>query len=137
MDYEIELLIKHKDKRGYLVEFLKNSELNGLNKNFGQIYFVTFSNKGVIRGNHYHENLEESFGVIQGSLEVIIEDVVTKERKSFTLHSSTTEFVRLTIGKGMAHAFKSLTDSAILLDYVNKQYDPGCTDRNPYILMQP
>ena len=136
MDYEIELLIKHKDKRGYLVEFLKNSELNGLNKNFGQTYFVTFNKKGVIRGNHYHKKTEEWFGVAFGSLLVVLEDIKTRERKSFILHYSHNEFVRLRIGKGIAHAFKSLSKSAILLDYANKQYNPVHTDRYKYALIE-
>lgn len=136
MNFEILRLTKHNDYRGDLVEFLKKDELNGANKNFGQIYFVTFSNKDVIRGNHYHKETEEWFGVIFGSVFVVLEDVKTKERKSFTLHYSESEFVRLRIGKGIAHAFKSLSDSAILLDYSNKEYDPNCTDRYHYSLIE-
>lgn len=136
MNFEILHLTKHADQRGYLVEFLKKKELNDINKGFGQIYFVTFNKKDIIRGNHYHTETEEWFGVVFGSVLVILEDVETKERKSFTLHYSENEFVRLRIGKGIAHAFKSLSDSAILLDYANKEYDPNYTDRHPYILMK-
>jgi dTDP-4-dehydrorhamnose 3,5-epimerase len=136
MNFEILHLTKHDDERGYLVEFLKKNELEKRNKAFGQIYFVTFNKKNTIRGNHYHKKTEEWFGVIFGSVLVILEDVNTKERKTFTLHYSENEFVRLKIGTGIAHAFKALTKSAILLDYSNKQYDPGCTDRHKYMLIE-
>lgn len=136
MNFEILHLTKHDDQRGYLVEFLKRDELSGANKNFGQIYFVTFSGKNIIRGNHYHAQTEEWFGVVFGSVLVVLEDINTKERKTFTLRYSETEFVRLRIGKGIAHAFKSLTDTAILLDYANKQYDSNYTDRHKYMLIE-
>jgi dTDP-4-dehydrorhamnose 3,5-epimerase-like enzyme len=135
MDFEIAYLIKHNDHRGYLVEFLKGDELNDVNKTFGQIYYVTFNNENVVRGNHYHKQTEEWFGVIFGSLLVVLEDVNTQERKTFELHSSENEFVRLRIGKGIAHAFKCLSKSAILLDYANRQYDPTNSDRFHYTLL--
>ncbi len=135
MNFKIQHLPKYNDYRGYLVEFLKESELDGQNKNFGQIYFVTFTDKDIVRGNHYHKETEEWFGVVFGSLLVTLEDIHTKERKTFTLHYSESEFVRLWIGKEIAHAFKSLTKPAILLDYANIPYHPDHTDRNYYHLM--
>ena len=135
MDYDISYLTKHNDKRGYLVEFLKSGELLGDNRKFGQIYYVTFSEKDVVRGNHYHKLTEEWFGVIFGSLQVVLEDVNTKERQTFELHSHESEFIRLRIGKEIAHAFKCLSGAAILVDYANRQYDPASTDRFPYTLM--
>ena len=136
MDFNISTLTKHTDQRGYLVEFLKNDELQGSNKNFGQIYYVTFNKDNIVRGNHYHTKTEEWFGVVHGSLLVVLEDVKTKERKSFELHSSKDEFIRLSIGKEIAHAFKCLSESAILLDYANKEYEPEYTDRHTYMLIE-
>ena len=135
MNFEILHLAKYDDYRGFLVEFLKSSELKGENKNFGQIYFVTFADKNIVRGNHYHYTTEEWFGVVFGSLLVTLEDIHTKERESFSLHYSESKFVRLKIGKEIAHAFKSLTKPAILLDYANIEYDPDYTDRHHYHLM--
>jgi UDP-2-acetamido-2,6-beta-L-arabino-hexul-4-ose reductase len=136
MDFEITHVIKHADERGYLVEFLKESELSEANKKFGQIYFVTFSKDGVVRGNHYHNQTEECFGVVFGSVYVVLEDIKAKERKEFTLHYSENEFIRLKIGKGIAHAFKSIAGPAILLDYANRPYDPKYTDRHAYKLIE-
>lgn len=136
MDFEVSTLLKHNDHRGYLVEFLKAADLQDHNKQFGQIYYVTFNQKDIIRGNHYHKLTEEWFGVLFGSLQVVLQDVNTNERKIFELHSSEDEFIRLRIGKEIAHAFKCLGESAILLDYANKEYDYGDTDRFPYILLE-
>lgn len=135
MDFQVSYLLKHNDHRGYLVEFLKHAELKDQNKRFGQIYYVTFNDENLVRGNHYHKHTEEWFGVIFGSLQVVLEDVNTKEKKVFELHASENEFVRLRIGKEIAHAFKCLSSTAILLDYANRQYDPDNNDRLPYELL--
>jgi dTDP-4-dehydrorhamnose 3,5-epimerase-like enzyme len=137
MDYKIDQCIKYTDVRGYLVEFLKNSELNSSVKTFGQIYFVTFEKPNQVRGNHFHTRLSEWFGVAQGTLQVILEDVKTKERKEFTLSSDDKTFTRLTIGPYIAHAFRNITPTAVLLDYSSHQYDPKNNDRNPYLLISP
>lgn len=137
MDYKISQCVKHTDGRGYLVEFLKNSELEELQKAFGQIYFVTFETPNQVRGNHYHTKISEWFGVAHGTLQVILEDVRTKERVEFILSSNDKTFTRLNIGPYIAHVFRNLTPTAVLLDYGSRQYDPQDTDRNPYQLLPP
>jgi dTDP-4-dehydrorhamnose 3,5-epimerase len=135
MDYKITFCDKHSDPRGYLVEFLKQDELAEDQNKFGQIYFVTFEKPNTIRGNHYHHKTYEWFGVAAGVLEVILEDVNTKERLTFKLDSSDKKFVRLHIGLNVAHAFKNISDTAVIIDYSNKTYDPQNTDRHFYELM--
>ncbi|MBA4320893.1 MAG: hypothetical protein C0412_21085 [Flavobacterium sp.] len=136
MDYKIIFCEKHTDERGYLVEFLKELELIDEHKKFGQIYFVTFEKPNVVRGNHYHKHTYEWFGVASGKLQVILEDVNTKERLTLILDSEDKKFVRLYIGPYVAHVFKNLSETAVLLDYTNKAYDPEDTDRYSYILIE-
>ncbi|MBW2059019.1 MAG: WxcM-like domain-containing protein [Deltaproteobacteria bacterium] len=136
MDYSVSELVKHSDDRGYLVEFLGTDELVQENREFGQIYYVTFRNRHTIRGNHFHNKTEEWLGVLFGTVMVVLEDVETKERMVMELKSSENEFARLRIGKRIAHAFKCLSDTAILLGYANRQYDPGNTDRFLYLLLE-
>ena len=81
MNYKITQFEKINDDRGSLIVFLKESELDDAKKRFGQIYFVTFKKKGVVRGNHYHKKWHEWFGVVSGRVEVVLEDVRTKKRK--------------------------------------------------------
>ncbi|MEW6040538.1 MAG: WxcM-like domain-containing protein [Elusimicrobiota bacterium] len=135
MDYKITFCDKHSDLRGYLVEFLKQTELMEEHKQFGQIYFVTFEKPETVRGNHYHLSTYEWFGVASGILEVVLEDVNTKERLTFKLDSNDKKFVRLHIGLNVAHAFKNLSDTAVLIDYANRPYDPQNTDRHFYELI--
>lgn len=137
MDYSIKKCLKHTDSRGYLVEFLQCAELAPNIKTFGQIYFVTFEKPRQVRGNHYHTKFYEWFGVASGILEVVLEDVRTKERVEMVLDSNDKSFVRLTIGPYIAHAFRNLSPTAVLLDYCNEMYSTGSPDRNTHILIPP
>lgn len=122
MDYKIEQFNKFSDSRGDLIVFLKNGELPKDKKEFGQIYFVTFSGKDVVRGSHYHKRWTEWFGIVAGKLEVTLEDIVTKERKAFIFDSKEDKYARLAIGPNIAHSFKSLSSYAALLNYANSEW---------------
>lgn len=135
MDYKIIFCEKHLDSRGYLVEFLKNSELEKEFKKFGEIYFVTFEKSNMVRGNHYHTRFSEWFGIAYGKIEVVLEDVNTKERIALVLDANDKKFVRLYTGPYVAHAFRNLTPTAVLLNYVTEEYNKDDTDRNEYILI--
>ena len=131
MDYKLEKFDKFLDNRGDLIVFLKNRELPKDKKEFGQIYFVTFSGKGIVRGSHYHKKWTEWFGVVAGKLEVTLEDIKTKERKTFIFDSKEDKYVRLDIGPNIAHSFKSLSDYAALLNYADSEWSND--DTIPYI----
>ena len=137
MDYKIVFCEKHTDERGYLVEFLKNSELEEEFKKFGEIYFVTFDKPNVVRGNHYHTRFSEWFGIAHGRIEVVLEDVKTKERITLILDANDKKFVRLYTGPYVAHAFRNLSPTALLLNYVTEEYNKTDSDRNEYILIPP
>ncbi|MFO0945741.1 MAG: WxcM-like domain-containing protein [Planctomycetota bacterium] len=137
MDFHVTECFKHTDSRGYLVEFLRGSDMGDLGSPFGQIYFVTFERPFQVRGNHYHTRGTEWFGVAHGELEVILEDVQTKEREKFILRSDDRSFTRLTVGANVAHAFRNLSPTAVLLDYCTEEFDPRNLDRHPYLLLPP
>lgn len=124
MDFKLDKFETYDDERGRLVVFLKESELDLEMKKFGQVYFVTFEKTGIIRGNHYHKKWHEWFGVVGGKVEVILEDINTKEQKKFILDSSEDHYSRLKIGPNIAHTFKSLTDDVFLLNYANGMWHP-------------
>lgn len=127
MDYKIEHVRKIADQRGQLVVFLRNSELDRSLRTFGQIYFVTFDGRDVVRGNHYHKGWNEWFGVIHGRLQVRLRDMETGEEKAFVLDGDSDQYVRLYIGSNVAHAFKSLSASASLLNYTDLEWSPDDT----------
>lgn len=133
MNYKLKKFEKHSDARGDLVVFLKNSDINQKKKIFGQIYFITFSGQKIVRGNHYHKNWSEWFGIVSGSVEVALEDIHTKQRAKFVLDHSEHEYTRLFIGPGIAHAFISLTPYAALLNYADSEW--YADDTYPYMLL--
>lgn len=121
-DYKITHNKRFIDQRGHLIVFLKKSELKEKDQSFGQIYFVTFNKKGVIRGNHYHHYWREWFGIVTGKVEVILENVKTKKRHVFTLSSKHDKYIRLEIHPYVAHAFRNLNKTAVLLNYANGEW---------------
>lgn len=122
MDYKIEKFDKYVDKRGQLVVFLRNSNLKPTEKEFGQIYFVTFGKKGTVRGNHYHKKWHEWFGIVAGKVKIVLEDIKTKERVEIVLTAKKKEYQRVYIGPHIAHAIKSMTNYAALLNYADSEW---------------
>ena len=137
MDYEIVECSTFRDGRGVLVEFLRQDEMPTVHHGFGQIYCVTFDRPNQIRGNHYHTLGTEWFGIVEGRMEVVLEDIRTKQRDQFILESDAEKFVRLRVGPYVAHAFRNLSPRAVLVDYSNTQYDRNAPDRTTYILIEP
>ena len=133
MNYKVKTLNKYIDNRGNLVVFLRNRELCRRRKEFGQIYFITFNKKGVVRGNHFHKKWREWFGIVTGTVKVELEDVITKEHVSLELSADDYHYTRLEIGPNVAHTFKNITSSASLLNYGDKEWSPE--DRFLYILI--
>lgn len=123
MDYKLEKFEKFRDSRGDLIVFLKETQLDDAKKRFGQIYLVTFNHRGVIRGNHFHKKWHEWFGVIAGKVKVILVDVRTGEKKEMTLNADTHRYIRLETGPYIAHAFKSMTAYAALVNYADAEWD--------------
>jgi dTDP-4-dehydrorhamnose 3,5-epimerase-like enzyme len=127
MDYKIDYIERHDDVRGGLVVFLRDSDLDTKYKHFGQIYFVTFDQANVIRGNHYHKNWREWFGIVSGKLEVILKDMVTGEIVNLVIDSRSEKYARLEIGPNIAHAFRNISKNASLLNYTDTEWSPNDT----------
>ena len=136
INYKLQRSTRRRDERGFLVDFLKLEELKGKDKIFGQIYFITFEKSGVIRGNHYHTTKKEWFVVGQGKIMVVLEDIKTKERKSLILDGNDDKYVRLFVGKNVAHALVNLTEFAYVVNYCNKPYHEENPDSLYYELVK-
>lgn len=129
-------LTKHKiikNKKGKLVVFLRETDLPKSHKHFGQIYFIHFSRKGMVRGNHYHKNWHEWFGILSGRVKVILEDVRTKKRKHITLDAKHDKYTRVETSPYIAHAMQSLSSDASVLSYAHTEWDAD--DTHEYILI--
>lgn len=122
MSIKIEKFSKYVDIRGDLVVFLRNRDLASTSKAFGQIYFVTFNKKNVVRGNHYHKKWHEWFGVVTGKVEVKLINMKTKRERTVILDASDQNYIRLRIKPYVAHAIRSLTNYAALLNYADNEW---------------
>lgn len=135
MDFSIDECQNYHDKRGTLIQFISEKFLVEHNLGFGQIYLLTFDGKGVVRGNHYHGHISEVFCLVQGEIEVALEDIETKERFSRVFNSAEGPISRISIGPKIAHAIKSISGSAVLVSYASKMYDPENEDKYTYHLL--
>ncbi len=135
MNIKIDKAAKRRDGRGYLIDFLKADELNSSDKVFGQMYFVSFEKPSVVRGNHFHKTKKEWFVAAYGKLQVEFEDIATKEHKSFILDGDKDEYERVCIDSNIAHAFKNITPTAMMVNYCNKPYHDDKPDTIKYILL--
>lgn len=136
INYKLDHSTRRRDDRGFLVDFLKAEELTGKDKEFGQIYFITFERPGVIRGNHYHTTKKEWFVVGQGKILVTLEDIKTKAKESFVLDGDDDNYVRLSVGENVAHALVNLTPFAYVVNYCNRPYHNNDPDSIRYELVK-
>src|SRR4030043_1054439 len=131
---QVDYLKKITNESGFLIEFLKKNELDICSMPFGQIYVVNFNKQGVIRGNHFHLQTEEWFLIIDGVVEVRLKDIETGELRSFTIDANKEEPQRLRIKAKVAHGFRSISSTAILLAHDNKMFNNQFPDRYKYDL---
>jgi dTDP-4-dehydrorhamnose 3,5-epimerase-like enzyme len=135
MDLSIDLCPNYRDKRGNLIQFITEQFLAENNLPLGQIYLLTFDGQNIVRGNHYHLHSSEIFCLIQGEVEIALEDIETKERFSKVLSAKDDSIYRVRIGPKIAHAVKSISPTAVLVSYASRVYDPLDEDKFIYTLL--
>jgi len=81
----------------------------------------------AFRGQHYHLKKEESMYILRGSVQVLFEDIDTKERKEHTL----AEGARVIILPRLAHKFVPL-EFVQVIEFSPQPFDR--TDAYPYPL---
>ncbi|MFR9650670.1 MAG: WxcM-like domain-containing protein [Rikenellaceae bacterium] len=118
-----------KDDRGWFLKAINGNE-DYLPSHTGEIYF-TNATPGQVKGKHYHINAQEWFTLIQGSAELKLEDVETKETRSIFMTAE--KPITIYIPPYVAHAIYNHSDNDfILCAYTDVLYDP--TDTIPYTL---
>ncbi|ATH06717.1 hypothetical protein BIY24_01810 [Halobacteriovorax marinus] len=107
-------LVERADERGVLFEALKSEA-------FGQI-FISKTNPGYIRGNHYHNTKVEKFCVIEGDAEVLLRDINSNKIIKYSLSGSSPEV--LDIPPGMTHSIQNIgEDVLITMFWANEEFD--------------
>jgi dTDP-4-dehydrorhamnose 3,5-epimerase-like enzyme len=136
MNVQITELPKFEDERGFLVEFLKGTDLQSDHKAFAQIYLTTIG-PGYMRGNHYHEKFYEYFTVMHGRIQLVLEDVRTKERKELILDAADKPLRRVCFGPYTAHVLHNISDTvAVVVSYATEMYNKEDVDQIPYMVLK-
>jgi len=114
--YQLEI---HEDARGKLAEFLKQPH-------FGQI-FISRTNPGITRGNHYHHTKVEKFLVVEG-------DAVIRFRKIdgtdiIEYRVSGKDFKVVDIPPGYTHNIENVGQGELItLFWADEVFDPKDSD---------
>ena len=114
----IETLKVNTDQRGWLSVLFKDEK-------FGQVY-IFVAHPGIMRGNHYHKRKTEYFCFLQGSGELLLEDIKTKEVQVIKLSDKNLQVVK--INPNIAHKVVNTGTKELhviaLIDEVFNENDP-------------
>ena len=111
--------VRHSDERGSFIELLRS----GLS---GQFSFST-TNKGYVRGNHFHTRKIERFSVIEGKAQIELRRIDKKEKYSFILNGSKPAYIDMPIW--YTHNIKNIGNTTLITNFwINEQYDPTDPD---------
>ena len=109
------------DERGSFTELIKSNP-------FGQVS-VSRSQKGIVRGNHYHNTKNEKFCVIQGKAVIKLRNIL--DDKIITYYVSDKKIEVVDIPPGYTHSIENLTEGdgeMILLIWANEVFNPENPD---------
>jgi dTDP-4-dehydrorhamnose 3,5-epimerase-like enzyme len=135
MDINIEECAAYHDNRGDIIQFVTKQILEKDSTPFGQVYLLTFTGTNRIRGNHYHNFSKEMFCLISGSVEMVFEDVNSKERLTKIISATDNVFYRISFASQIAHAIRSISDFAVMVSFASKEFDAKEEDKIPYSLI--
>jgi dTDP-4-dehydrorhamnose 3,5-epimerase len=116
-------LVRHEDERGWFSELARSSSLP---KPFRQAN-LSWSQKGVIRGLHYHERGQDDlFLCLQGMVRVVVLDLEGNE-PTFCEDIGDENPVAIYVPGSHAHGYEALTD-ALFCYLVTEEYDAADPD---------
>lgn len=122
-------LKRYSDNRGYLVENTDKTIVCD-----SQHFFISKSNPGVIRGNHYHKRKNEWFYLIQGKCKLITKNVKSGIKKSIIIEEKND--IAVNIKPFVAHAFINIGNKEmVIFALVNEQHNQNDPDTYDYILI--
>lgn len=107
------------DERGSLAEFVKSPHS-------GQI-FVSRTNPGVTRGNHYHHSKTEKFLVVEGLARIRLRHLQTNEIVEHEIAGA--DYRVVDIPPGYTHSIENVGESEpVVLFWANEMFDPSAPD---------
>lgn len=99
-------LVKNSDNRGWLAEFVKSDS-------FGQI-FISRTNPGITRGDHWHHTKIEKFFVVSGTAEITFRNELDEEREIIRYTVTGDEARVIDIPTGYVHAIKNIGENELV-----------------------
>ena len=117
-DFEYKLK-KRSDQRGSLAEFLKSQSM-------GQI-FVSRTNPGITRGDHYHHTKAEKFLVLEGEAIIRFRHIDGNEILEYPVNGEKYQVVD--IPPGYTHSIENIgKDVLVTLFWASEMFDPDRPD---------
>jgi UDP-2-acetamido-2,6-beta-L-arabino-hexul-4-ose reductase len=115
-DYRLDI---RSDHRGSLAEFIKSPAM-------GQI-FVSRTNPGVTRGDHYHHTKTEKFLVLQGTAVIRFRHIDSEQVIEYLVRGD--EYRVLDIPPGYTHSIENIGDEELVtLFWASEIFDQGQPD---------
>jgi dTDP-4-dehydrorhamnose 3,5-epimerase-like enzyme len=113
----IQSYFNYKDDRGSIQGIINQGNWREVN--------LIESDKGVIRGNHYHKSSKELFIIIEGQIEVVVERVGKKSsnKETYTVKAGDVFLIEPMV----LHSFNVLT-KAKWLNMLNKRIEQANPD---------
>lgn len=114
-------LTQRTDSRGSLAEFVKSAS-------FGQI-FVSRTQPGVARGNHYHHTKAEKFLVLEGEAVIRFRQVRSQRSEVIEYRVSGKDFRVVDIPPGYTHSIENVGEGELVtLFWASEVFDPERPD---------
>lgn len=120
-----------RDKRGSLKKIAMKSRIG---MDIEEIY-VLYSNKGAVRGNHYHKETIEYFTVLEGIAVFSMKDLDTGDSETVKISSDDNIIVKVPVN--VVHAFRNDDDKPmVMLAVSSREYNPDDDDTYPMVILQ-
>ena len=123
--FELISIQPFEDTRGSLKKIVMKSQLEE-NVQIEEVYLL-YSEKGSVRGNHYHKKTLEYFVIVSGKAKVALKNLDTGTLEEINISSSDNLILKVT--PYVVHAFKNEGDvPLIMLAVSSKEYNKLDTD---------
>jgi len=108
---EIRFRFKYRDMRGYIKNIFQGN-------NWKEVNYIQ-SKKNCVRGMHYHKKITEGFYIVNGKVEVTINNIISKENRVFLAATGDSFLIR----PNEVHTFNILEDSSWINFLSNQMVD--------------
>lgn len=128
--FEVITFKPFEDKRGSLKKIAMKSRVG---MDIEEVY-ILYSNKGAIRGNHYHKETVEYFTLVEGTASFSLKDLETGCSETIKLSADDNIIIKVPVN--VVHAFKNEEDEPmVMLAVSSREYNPDDTDTYSMVIM--